>query len=189
MWARITTLVAEKQQTIDLLRCGDSKAWEDIVLEYQAPLSRYLYNMVRDKELARDLTQDTFIEAYRGIANTEGELKLKPWLYRIATNNAIQVLRRRKIISWTTWAEEKHDRGESESLEDEFTQRELVRDVLNKLPEKYKVVLLLHDYQGFKCQEIGGILNISTEAAKKRLARGRCMFRETYERLGERVGK
>ena len=99
----MTVLVMEKQQTLDLLRCGDSKAWEDIVLEYQAPLSRYLYNMVRDKELARDLTQDTFIEAYRGISTTEGELKLKSWLYRIATNNAIQVLRRRKIISWTTW--------------------------------------------------------------------------------------
>ena len=96
----------EKQQTIDLLRFGDDKAWEDIVIEYQAPLSRYLYNMVRDKELARDLTQDTFMEAYRGISNTEGELKLKSWLYRIATNNAIQVLRRRKIVSWVSWKEE-----------------------------------------------------------------------------------
>ena len=177
-------MVTEKQQTIDLLRCGDSKAWEDIVFEYQAPLSRYLYNMVRDKELARDLTQDTFIEAYRGIANTEGDLKLKSWLYRIATNNAIQVLRRRKIISWTTWAEEKHDRREPESIEDEFAQRELVRDVLDRLPEKYKAILLLHDYQGFKCPEISNILNISLDAAKKRLARGREMFRETYERLG-----
>ena len=56
-------MVMERQQTIELLKCGDSKAWEDIVLQYQVPLSRYLYNMVRDKELARDLTQDTFLEA------------------------------------------------------------------------------------------------------------------------------
>ena len=185
----MTTLVMEKQQTIDLLRCGDGKAWEDIVLEYQAPLSRYLYNMVRDKELARDLTQDTFIEAYRGVSNTKGELKLKSWLYRIATNNAIQVLRRRKIISWTTWTEEKHDRKETGNIEDDFAKREIVRIVLDKLPEKYRAVLLLHDYQGFKCHEIGGILNISLDAAKKRLARGRCMFRDTHERLEGRVGK
>jgi RNA polymerase sigma-70 factor (ECF subfamily) len=185
----MTTLVMEKQPTIDLLRCGDGKAWEDIVLEYQAPLSRYLYNMVRDKELARDLTQDTFIEAYHGIANTEGELKLKSWLYRIATNNAIQVLRRRKIISWTTWTEEKHNRREAEDIEDDFAQRELIRDVLDRLPEKYRAILLLHDYQGFKCPEIGGILNISVDAAKKRLARGRCMFRDIYERLEGRIGK
>jgi len=181
-------LVIEKQQTIDLLRCGDSKAWEDIVLEYQAPLSRYLYNMVRDKELARDLTQDTFLEAYRGISNTKGELKLKSWLYRIATNNAIQVLRRRKIVSWMSWKEEIHDRKEAENIEEDFAQRELVRGVLGKLPEKYRTVLLLHDYQGFKCPEISGILNISLDAAKKRLARGRCMFRDTYKRLEERRG-
>jgi RNA polymerase sigma-70 factor (ECF subfamily) len=185
----MTTLVMEKQQTIDLLRCGDSKAWEDIVLEYQAPLSRYLYNMVRDKELARDLTQDTFIEAYRGISNTKGELKFKSWLYRIATNNAIQVLRRRKIISWTAWTEEKHDREDTENIEDDFAQRELVRDVLDRLPERYKAVLLLHDYQGFKCAEIGDLLKISLDATKKRLARGRGMFRETYQRLGGRVEK
>ena len=63
MGARMATLVMERQQTIDLLKCGDSKTWEDVVLQYQVPLSRYLYNMVRDKELARDLTQDTFLEA------------------------------------------------------------------------------------------------------------------------------
>ncbi len=182
----MTTLVMEKQQTIDLLRCGDSKAWEDVVLEYQAPLSRYLYNMVRDKELARDLTQDTFIEAYQGIPNTEGKLKFKSWLYRIAINNAIQVLRRRKLISWISWTEEKHANKETENIEDDFAQRELVRDVMNKLPEKYRTVLLLHDYQGFKCPEIEGILNISLYAAKKRLARGREMFRNTYERLERR---
>ena len=182
----MTTLVMEREQTIELLRCGDSKAWEDIVLQYQAPLSRYLYNMVRDKELARDLTQDTFIEAYRGIPNTEGELKLKSWLYRIATNNAIQVLRRRKLISWISWTEEKHAHKETENIEDDFAQRELVRDVLNKLPEKYRAVLLLHDYQGFKCREIGRMLNISLDTAKKRLARGREKFRDVYERLERR---
>jgi len=57
----MATLVMEKPNAMDLLRCGDSKAWEDLVLEYQSPLSRYLYNMVRDEELARDLTQDTFL--------------------------------------------------------------------------------------------------------------------------------
>ena len=182
----MTTLVMEREQTIELLRCGDSKAWENIVLQYQAPLSRYLYNMVRDKELARDLTQDTFIEAYRGIPNTEGELKLKSWLYRIATNNAIQVLRRRKLISWLPWTEETPVPKETENVEDDLAQRELIRDTLNKLPEKYRAVLLLHDYQGFKCREIGRMLNISLDTAKKRLARGREKFRDAYERLERR---
>lgn len=182
-------LVMEREQTVELLRCGDSKAWEDVVLQYQMPLSRYLYNMVKDKELARDLTQDTFLEAYQAMPKTEGELNLKSWLYRIATNNAIQVLRRRKIISWLPWVEGTTTSKEtSHSYEDRLAQRELVRSTLNKLPGKYQAVLLLHDDQGFNCQEIGGMLNISFEAAKKRLARAREMFRDAYERL-ERGGE
>jgi len=178
----MATLVMEKQQTIGFLRRGDSKAWEDLVLEYQAPLSRYLYNMVRDEELARDLTQDTFLEAYQRIPNTQGEIKLKPWLYRIATNNAIDVLRRRKIISWLPWTVETPIPREPRNVEDDLSQRESVRDALNRLPEKYRTILLLHDYQGFKCHEIVEMLNISLDAAKKRLARGREMFRDVYER-------
>jgi len=173
-------LVMERQQTIELLRCGDCKAWEDVVLQYQIPLSRYLYNMVKDKELARDLTQDTFLEAYLAMPKTEGELNLKSWLYRIATNNAIQVLRRRKLISWLPWAEETTIARETNSIEDSLAQRELVRSALDKLPGKYRAVLLLHDYQGFNCQEIGEMLNISLDASKKRLARAREMFRDAY---------
>ena len=182
----MAVLAMERQQTIELLKCGDGKAWEDAVLQYQVPLSRYLYNMVKDRELARDLTQDTFLEAYRALPKTEGELNLKPWLYRIATNNAIQVLRRRKLISWLPLAEETTIPRETDNIEDSSAQRELVRSALNKLPGKYRAVLLLHDDQGFKCQEIGEMLNISLEAAKKRLARAREMFRDAYERLERR---
>ena len=176
----MAALVTERQHTVELLKCGNSEAWEDIVLQYQAPLSRYLYYMVRDKELARDLTQDTFLEAYQAIPNTKGELKLKSWLYRIATNNAIEVLRRRKLISWLPWTTETPVPKEIKNIEGDFAQRELIRSILDRLPEKYRAILLLHDYQGFKCPEIGVILNISLDAAKKRLARGRVMFREMY---------
>jgi RNA polymerase sigma factor (sigma-70 family) len=182
----MVTLVMEKPQTMDLLRCGDSKAWQDLVLEYQSPLSRYLYNMVRDEELARDLTQDTFLEAYQRIPNTQGEIKLKSWLYRIATNNAIDVLRRRKLISWLPWTAETPVPKVTRSFEDDLAQRELVRDALKRLPDKYRSILLLHDYQGFICYEIGEMMNISLDAAKKRLARGREMFRDAYERLERR---
>ena len=179
-------LVMEREQTIELLRCGESKAWEDVVLQYQMPLSRYLYNMVKDEELARDLTQDTFLEAYQAMPKTGGELNLKPWLYRIATNNAIQVLRRRKLISWLPFKEETIGSGKTGGdYDDRLAQRELVRSTLSKLPEKYRAVLLLHDDQGFHCQEIGKMLEISLEAAKKRLARAREMFRDAYERLEE----
>lgn len=182
----MATLVMEREQTTELLRCGDSKAWEDVVVQYQMPLSRYLYNMVKDKELARDLTQETFLEAYQAMPKTEGDLKLKPWLYRIATNNAIQVLRRRKLVSWLPWVEETTTSRGPDNLEDTLARRDLVRSALSKMPGKYRSVLLLHDDQGFNCQQIGEILGISVDAAKKRLARARQMFRDVYRKLERR---
>jgi len=178
----------QKMEHLALLKCGNSRAWEEIVQTYQIQLSRYLYNMVKDRELARDLTQDTFLEAYQAMPKIEGELNLKSWLYRIATNNAIQVLRRRKLISWLPWTEEKHNPTDISYIEDNIAQRELVRSALNKLAGKYQAVLLLHDDQGFKCQEIGRMLNISLDAAKKRLARAREMFRDAYGRLERGLG-
>jgi len=180
----MAVLVMERGQEVELLRCGDSKAWEVVVNQYQISLSKYLYNMVKDKELARDLTQDTFLKAYQAMPQTEGDLNLKNWLYRIATNNAIDVLRRRKLISWFPWVEGATiSREARNSHEDALAQRELVRGALNKLPGKYKAVLLLHDNQGFSCQEIGEMLDISLGAVKKRVARARVMFRDAYEKL------
>ena len=184
----MATLLMDRGQTIEfveLLRCGNSSAWEEVVRQYQIPLSRYLYNMVKDKELARDLTQETFLETYEAMPKTEGERNLKAWLYRIATNNAIQVLRRRRIIAWLPWVEETvsshKTRGDHD---DRMARRELVRSTLSKVPEKYRAVLLLHDEQGFKCEEIGKMLEISVDATKKRLTRARGMFQDAYERLG-----
>jgi RNA polymerase sigma-70 factor (ECF subfamily) len=180
----VATLLMDRGQRIELLKCGDSKAWEDLVQQYQVPLSRYLYNMVKDKELARELTQDTFLEAYQAMHRIEGDLYLKAWLYRIATNNAIQVLRRRKLISWLPWTggtiSSEQTAGD---YDDRLAQRELIRATLTRIPEKYRAVLLLHDEQGFKCEEIGTMLKISLDAAKKRLTRAREMFQDAYEKL------
>lgn len=174
-----------KGRKVELLRSGDAAAWEDVVNEYQAPLSRYLHRMVQDRELARDLTQDTFLEAYQAAQKSEGRLELKPWLYRIATNNAIQVLRRRRLISWLPWVDGvvSREAPSRPSQEDCFIQGELVRQALDGLPAKYRSVLLLHENDGFNCEQIGGIVNISQQAAKKRLARARVMFRDAYDKL------
>ncbi|MFC1926866.1 RNA polymerase sigma factor [Chloroflexota bacterium] len=175
-------LVMQSERSAELLKTGDIAAWENVVNEYQMPLSRYLYNMVKDREVAQELTQDTFLEAYQAMPKTQDDLNLKAWLYRIATNNAIQVLRRRKLISWVPWVDYKPVPNETiDGHEDRLADREQIHRTLKKIPEKYRAVLLLHDNQGFNCKEIGRILRISLEAAKKRLARAREMFRDAYQ--------
>lgn len=183
----MATLVmdAAERHTVELLRQGNEQAWEEVVRQHQAGLSHYLFNMVQDRELALDLTQDTFLRAYRAIGRTREQLVLKPWLYRIASNRAIEVLRRRRLVSWLPWVDDvlPHADSAGAGQEERFVQAELVRQALGCLPAKYRAVLLLHDNDGFSCEDIGGMLNISLDASKKRLTRARRLFRESYKKV------
>ena len=87
-------------QVITSVREGAPDAFSIIVERYQQPIVRYLYRLTGDWSVAEDLAQDTFVNAYRGIAKTREELSFKAWLYLIATNNARQFHRRRRLISF-----------------------------------------------------------------------------------------
>src|ERR671932_103463 len=82
-------------------RVDVSEAFAPIVVAYQAPLARYLYGMVGDVELARDLTQDTLLSAYRAWP-AGGPTHTAAWLYRIATNHALRSLRRKRLLAWVS---------------------------------------------------------------------------------------
>ena len=75
-------------QVIAQVRTGQTDAFGHIVERYQLPIVRYLTRLTGNIETARDLAQDTFLQAYKSILKTKSELSLKAWLYRIATNNA-----------------------------------------------------------------------------------------------------
>ena len=74
----------EEARVIALVRAGEADAFAEIIGYYQAPIIRYLYRLTGDYEMAKDLAQDTFLQAYKGILKTNAELSFKAWLYRIA---------------------------------------------------------------------------------------------------------
>ncbi|MDD5702777.1 MAG: RNA polymerase sigma factor [Dehalococcoidales bacterium] len=94
----------EEASVIALVRAGNTDAFAEIIEQYQAPVHRYIYRLTGDYELARDLAQDTFINAYKGILKTNADLSFKAWLYRIATNNAYQHHRRNRLISFISFS-------------------------------------------------------------------------------------
>src|SRR5579872_4287982 len=94
------SMLRDDAMVVAAVRAGDLNAFTSIVEKYQVRLARYLYRLVGDEETALDLAQDTFLEAYRGIGSLRSDLALRAWLFRIATNHAIQVRRRRRIIQW-----------------------------------------------------------------------------------------
>ena len=79
---------------------GSEAAFAAIFERFQTPLVNYTYRLVGDWDTANDLAQDTFLKAYNALPNTDESLQISPWLYRIATNTALDSLRRRKRITW-----------------------------------------------------------------------------------------
>ena len=77
----------DEAQVIAQVRTGRTDAFGEIVEHYQAPIVRYLLRMTGDQEVAQDLAQDTFVQAFRAILKTTSELSFNAWLYKIATNN------------------------------------------------------------------------------------------------------
>ncbi len=176
----------EDVKVIALVRNGETDAFSEIVEHYQNPIGRYLYQMTGDYELAKDLMQDTFIKAYQNILKTDADLTFKAWLYKIATNTALQYHRRRKRISFIPLLDDSTDLYGSmtDNSGDHFEEKLAIAEVLLKIPQERRVCMILHYVEGFKYREIASVLDISEEAVRKRVARGSKEFRKLYAKTG-----
>lgn len=172
----------DEAQVVALVRSGNTDAFAEIIEHYQAPIIRYLYRLTGDYEVAQDLAQDTFLQAYRGILKTKSELSFKAWLYRIATNNALQFRRRKKLLTFIPFADlRKTDLPTMENPSDDVGERMAIEEALLKVPEQWRTCMVLHFVEGLKYREIAEILGISEDAVRKRVARGGQEFRKLYK--------
>src|SRR6266566_1991165 len=165
--------------------------------EFRRPIHTYIYRLLGNQEDADDLTQEVFTRAYVAWNDLYDRENLSPWLYRIATNLCVDLLRRRKRISW--WPLTRRNRAdehlESASEEDisylpsdsggipEVAEREHIRLALANMPADYAIVLVLNAAQGVPYQEIAAIVGISSNAAATRISRAKRMFVEQYQRI------
>ena len=159
------------------VRRGDGAAFAEIFERYQHRIINYIYGLVHDSELANDLAQESFLKAYKALPRMGDDLRLAPWLYRIAGNTAFSALRRRRLIRWLPLLNDGIMGGE---LDGDVAEAEAVHRALAQLPPKYKAPLLLHSHEGLSCNEIAEILGISPGAVKTRLFRAREAFRVAY---------
>ncbi len=146
---------------------------------HQREIMTYLYRLVRDRESARDLTQETFLRAFRA-RNQLGQIENpRAWLYRIATNLAFSSLKRGSRWGWLPWSATDDLRAQAETSEQAFTST-AVEEALLKLPAHYRAPLLLYEHYGLNVAELAAALELSESAVKLRLFRAREMFREAY---------
>ncbi len=180
----VSDLMVE-ESVVGRAQSGDPEAFRLIFERFQAPIASFIYRLVEDRELARDLTQDTFLKAFAAIGRTEPGLNVGSWLFTIASNTAITALRRRKVISWLP-LERIRSSAEGGDPADRYQHRETLEAALGCLPKDQLACLLLRAHYGFTYEEIGRIMGISMGAAKTRVSRARLAL---ADRQSARVGE
>jgi RNA polymerase sigma-70 factor (ECF subfamily) len=164
------------------------KIYLGLVADYQAAILNYLYRLVGDVEAAEDLTQDTFVKAWRALErmeiDPESEPRRRAWLYRIAHNSGLAHLRRRSRLRWVSLSA--LHRGSGDPAE-KVEAAEPARAVLERLPADQRELLDLFLVEGLSAEEVGEILGISPEAARKRRQRATEAFRSMYSSLAANV--
>ncbi len=176
------------------LKAGDMSACEICVAEHSDQLFRLAFRMVRDEQLAEDIVQDTFLNAFKGLEHFDGRSTLGTWLFRIAYNNALMRLRAHKpleplgidgegetapvVVPWRESPEEIVERQETAAQLDE---------AIASLPATLRAVFQLRDIEERSTTETAEILGLTEAAVKVRLHRARLALREKLSRYFEAV--
>ena len=173
------------------LQAGDSGAFEALVRQHSMPLLRVARRILRSEEDARDAVQDAFISAYKSIGRFASSSRLSTWLHRIVVNTSLMRLRTQRRhpeedieAHLPRFLEDGHQVEPSVAWSepaDEMVQREevrgIVRAAIDRLPEQYRIVLLLRDIEEMTTEETAEALGITANAVKIRLHRARQALR------------
>ncbi|MEJ2597744.1 MAG: sigma-70 family RNA polymerase sigma factor [Anaerolineales bacterium] len=198
----IRDVVTSEGFSLEALRAGDRAEFARFVESYSGIVYRLALKILNNPQDAEDVLQETFIKAFRHLANFDGRSKLSTWLYRIATNEALMVLRRRKINPLSIDEPDDSAQGEQEPMqiidwcclpEGEMMSteaRKYMDNAVNQLPHSLRVVFLLREIEGLSTRETADVLNLSETAVKTRLSRARLRLRELLtEYFGEILSK
>lgn len=158
----------------------------DLVGRYQSAILNYLYRLVGDADQAEDLTQETFLKAYRALDRLETDADAEPrrraWLYRIAHNAATDHLRRKSRVRWLS-LDALRGTGGGDPAET-VVAHEPVRRALGALSVEHREVLHLFAQDGLSALEVGETLGISEDGARKRRQRAREAFEAALRAAG-----
>jgi RNA polymerase sigma-70 factor (ECF subfamily) len=152
---------------------------ERLYAAHHSEIYAYLCRMLRDDELAADLTQETFVKAYRAYDTLQDTNRARAWLYQIAGRTALDELRRRKIVRFVPWTGE--SRGEASSAEDMALRSRLSADLeraLMRIPPRQRQALLLAELNDLTGMELADAMGVSHVAARALLTRGRESLRQ-----------
>ncbi len=177
-----------------LAELGREPAFRELLIRYERPIFSLIYRMVRDRELAEDLAQETFVRAFNAIASYNSSYKFNSWIFKIASNHTINYLRKGKLDTVSIFGTSDEGLGDRElqiksktENPHEFTERrELggrIEVAIGELREEYRMAILLYHVEGYSYEEIADIMDIPLGTAKTYLFRARKELKKHLEYL------
>ena len=190
----ISEPVSEELLLVQAAKRGDVAAYEQLVRRYDRNVFRIANHITKNREDAEDVVQDAFLKAYENLAKFQEQSKFYTWLVRIAVNEALMKLRKRRPERTVSLDEDIKTEDDSvprevadwsPNPEQMYSQSEL-REILTKtvqgLPAGFRTVFVLRDMEGLSTEETAEALDLSIPAVKSRLLRARLQLRERLSR-------
>lgn len=176
--------VNSDKQLVARVQKGDRRAFDLLVLKYQHKVHSIVGQYVHDREEVNDVVQESFIKAYRALANFRGDSQFYTWLYRIAVNTAKNYLvsRSRRPPASDIDIEDAEYYSSSDNLRDIDTPENLafrdelervVNEAISKLPEDLRVAVTLREFEGLSYEDIAGIMDCPVGTVRSRIFRAR----------------
>ncbi len=191
---------ATDQEVVEWARQGHERAYRELVRRYQRPVFSLIYRMVRDRERAEDLAQETFVKVLNALDSYRPEYKFSSWIFKIANNAAIDQLRRKELDTLSLDGAPDavtSERQEGTSLQlphggesplDELQARELgsqIEQAIARLRPEYRSCILLRHVEGYAYEEIAEMLDLPLGTVKTYIHRARSELRALLEEVHE----
>ena len=190
-----------EQELVARARRGDESAFEALVTENEKRIYNLCRRLTGNQEDAAELTQEAFLNAWRGLGRFQGESSFSTWLYRLATNACIDFLRkekRRQSLSMTVSLDDEEEARQVELPDERYAPggaleraeaRRAVAEGLERLTLEHRQVLVMREIHGLSYAEIGQVLGLEEGTVKSRIARARGALRKVLTERGNLFGE
>jgi RNA polymerase sigma-70 factor (ECF subfamily) len=181
------------EELVSLSMSGDADSFNQLVLRWERPIYALAYRVIGREEEARDVVQETFLRAFRGIRNFRGQAKFSSWIYRIALNLCRDWIRRerRAMIAQppegVDLIELAAEQEPAESIEDLVARHDMshvVARLMARLPDEQRTAIILKEYHGMTFQEIADLQGVPLSTVKTRLYQGLTVLRRHLQQEG-----
>ena len=192
--SKVVENASEEMALVHAAKAGDVNAFEQLVKRYDRNVFRIANHITQNREDAEDVVQEAFLKAYSNLDRFQENSKFYTWLVRIAVNESLMKLRRRKTSKTVSMDEDLATEEGSvpreiadwapnpEQLYKQSELNEILTKTINGLPASFRTVFVLRDVEGLSTEETAEMLDLSIPAVKSRLLRARLQLRERLNR-------